>query len=53
MSLLAPRAAEQMNLDRRGAVFVPAVAGRDLDHLVVRLAAASRAVHEVLLALDE
>ena len=45
-------AAEPMNLDRKGAVFVPAVAGRDLHDLVVRLADASRAVHEALLVLD-
>jgi hypothetical protein len=47
----AERAVEPMNLDRRGAVFVPAVAGRDLDDLVVRLADASRAVHEAVLVL--
>ncbi len=48
-------AAEPMNVDRRGAVFVPAVGsgGRRLAELVVRLADASRAVHEALLALDE
>jgi hypothetical protein len=46
-------AAEPMNVDRRGAVFVPAVEGRDLAALLVRLADASRAVHEALLALDE
>jgi hypothetical protein len=42
-----------MNVDRQGTVFVPAVAGRDLADLVVRLADASRAVHEALLGLDE
>ncbi len=42
-----------MNVDRQGVVFVPMVAGRDLEGLVVRLADASRAVHEALLALDE
>jgi hypothetical protein len=46
-------AAQPMNVDRAGAVFVPAVAGRDLDDLVVRLADASRAVHEALLVLDD
>lgn len=46
-------AAEPMNLDRTGAVFVPAVGGSDLRDLVVRLADASRAVHEALLVLDE
>jgi hypothetical protein len=42
-----------MNLDRAGAVFVPATAGRDLDELVRRLADASRAVHEAVLVLVE
>ena len=42
-----------MNLDRQGTVFVPAVEGRDLEDLVVRLADASRAVHEALLVLEE
>ena len=42
-----------MNVDRQGTVFVPAVAGRDLADLVVRLADASRAVHEALLSVDE
>jgi hypothetical protein len=46
-------AAEPMNLDRSGAVFVPAVTGRELHDLVVRLADASRAVHEAVLVLDE
>lgn len=46
-------AAEPMNVDRSGAVFVGSIAGRDIDDLVVRLADASRAVHEALLALDE
>jgi hypothetical protein len=46
-------AAEPMNVDRNGVVFVPAVEGRDLDDLVRRLADASRAVHEALLVLDE
>ena len=42
-----------MNVDRQGTVFVPAVEGRDFGDLVVRLADASRAVHEALLGLDE
>jgi hypothetical protein len=42
-----------MNVDRQGTVFVPVVEGRDLGDLVVRLADASRAVHEALLALDD
>jgi hypothetical protein len=42
-----------MNVDRQGTVFVPAVEGRDLEDLLVRLADASRAVHEALLVLDE
>jgi hypothetical protein len=50
---VAERAVEPMNVDRGGTVFVPAVQGRDLDDLVRRLADASRAVHEALLALDE
>ncbi|HEY7795778.1 MAG TPA: hypothetical protein VIA10_17365 [Gaiellaceae bacterium] len=49
----AERAVEPMNLDRAGAVFVPATAGRDLDELVRRLADASRAVHEAVLVLVE
>ena len=50
---VAERAAEPMNVDRQGAVFVPAVEGRDLESLLVRLADASRAVHEALLVLDD
>jgi hypothetical protein len=42
-----------MNVDRSGNVFVPAVEGRDLQDLVVRLADASRAVHEALLELGD
>jgi hypothetical protein len=42
-----------MNVDRQGTVFVPAVEGRDFVDLIVGLAAASRAVHEALLDLDE
>lgn len=50
---VAERAGAPMNVDRSLTVFVPAVEGRDIDDLVVRLADASRAVHEALLALDE
>jgi len=49
----AERAVEPMNVDRRGTVFVPAVQGRALHDLLVRLADASRAVHGALLVLDE
>ena len=42
-----------MNVDRQGVVFVPVVEGRDIADLVVRLADASRAVHEALLVLEE
>ena len=49
----AERAAEPMNVDRQGTVFVSAVEGRDLESLLVRLADASRAVHEALLVLDD
>ena len=42
-----------MNIDRQGTVFVPVVEGRDIGDLVVRLADASRVVHEALLALEE
>ena len=45
------RAVEPMNVDRQGVVFVPFVAGRDIADLVVRLADASRAVHEAVLVL--
>jgi hypothetical protein len=46
-------AVEPMNIDRRGTVFVPVVEGRDIADVVVRLADASRAVHEALLVLDD
>ncbi len=49
----AERAVEPMNVDRKGTVFVPAVQGRALHDLLVRLADASRAVHEALLVLDQ
>ena len=48
---VAEPAAEPMNVDRSGNVFVPAVVGRDLQDLVVRLADASRAVHEAVVGL--
>jgi len=46
-------AAEGFNVNRRGVVFVPAVAGRDIAVLAVRLADASRAVYLALLDLDD
>lgn len=49
----AERAGLPMNVDRSGRVFVGAFEGRDIWSLLVRLADASRAVHEALLALDE
>jgi len=42
-----------MNVDRQGVGFVPAVEGRDLDDLLVRLADASRAVREALRVLGD
>ena len=41
------------NINRRGVVFVPAVAGRDIALLAVRLADASRAVYLAVLELEE
>lgn len=49
----AEQAAEPMNVNRRGAVFVGVTAGRDIASILVRLADASRRVHEALLDLDE
>ena len=40
-----------LNVNRRGVVFVPAVMGRDLDSLARRVAEASYAVHAALLEL--
>jgi hypothetical protein len=40
-----------LNVNRRGVVFVPAVMGRDLDRLAKRVAEASYAVHAALLEL--
>jgi hypothetical protein len=44
--------AEGFNVNRRGVVFVPAVAGRDIALLAVRLADTSRAVYLALLDLE-
>ena len=46
-------ASEGMNVSGLGAVFVPAVEGRDIADLAFRLADASRAVHEVLVELAD
>lgn len=40
------------NVNRRGVVFVPAVEGRDIASLALRLADTSRAVYLALLELD-
>ena len=45
--------ADGFNINRRGVVFVPAVAGRDIALLAVRLADASRAVYLAVLELEE
>jgi hypothetical protein len=42
---------EGLNVSRAGAVFVPAVEGRDLGRLAVKIAATSVAVHDALLEL--
>jgi len=42
-----------LNVNRRGVVFVPAVVGRDLDSLARRVGEASLAVHGALLELDD
>lgn len=49
---LAQAAGEPMNVGRSGAVFVPAFEWSDLSSLLVRLADASRAVHEALLEAE-
>jgi hypothetical protein len=49
----AELAVEPMNIDRQGTVFVPTVAGRHLPEVIVRLADASRAVHEAVIVLVE
>ena len=41
-----------LNVNRRGVVFVPAVIGRDIESLARRIAEASVAVHAALLELD-
>jgi hypothetical protein len=46
-------AEEGFNVNRRGVVFVPAVEGRDIAKLALRLAEASRTVHGALLELGE
>jgi hypothetical protein len=45
-------AAQGFNVNRRGVVFVPVVAGRDLDELARRLAATSVDVYSALLELE-
>jgi hypothetical protein len=42
---------DALNVNRRGVVFVPAVEGRDLASLALRVAYRSLAVHEALLEL--
>jgi hypothetical protein len=42
-----------LNVNRRGVVFVPAVVGRDIDSLARRVAEASVAVHGALLELED
>ena len=44
---------ECLNINRRGVVFVPAVEGRDLTRLALRVADASVAVYAALLELDD
>jgi hypothetical protein len=44
---------DDLNVNRRGVVFVPAVEGRDIDALALRIAECSLAVHGALLELDE
>ena len=46
-------ARHNLNVNRRGVVFVPAVVGRDVESLVRRIAEASFAVHGALLELDD
>jgi hypothetical protein len=45
--------AEGLNVNRSGFVFVPAVEGRDIYALVMKVAEASLAVHAALLDLDD
>ncbi len=44
-------AADGFNINRRGVVFVPAVEGRDIDDLCLRLGESSRQVYLALLEL--
>jgi hypothetical protein len=46
-------AADGFNINRRGAVFVPVVEGRDIDDLCARLAASSRKVYLALLDVGD
>ena len=46
-------ALEGFNVNRRGVVFVPVVAGRDIGELAERLAATSVDVYAALLELDD
>ena len=43
-------AEDNLNVNRRGVVFVPAVEGRDIDALAARVARSSRALEAELLA---
>jgi hypothetical protein len=43
-------AADDLNVNRRGVIFVPVVEGRDIDELAARVARASRALESELLA---
>ena len=44
---------QALNVNRGGAVFVPAVEGRDIEGLVMKVAETSVAVHSALLELDD
>jgi hypothetical protein len=46
-------AVEGFNVNRRGVVFVPVVAGRDIDELARRLGATSVDVYSALLELED
>ncbi len=45
-------AREGFNVNRRGVLFVPVVAGRDIDELAERLAATALDVYDALLELE-
>ena len=45
-------AEDYLNVNRRGVVFVPAVAGRDIESLAARVARSSRALEGELLAAE-